>query len=182
MRAVALIVFACLILAGCSHIQETETRPIVTTADVPQNPAIIARFTNEIWPVMNQYSPDQAGMTRLTRIVDPNLPPDALNGDIGTALINMLRGSGYDAKNEFAHHRSDPKIANVDITAIGSGTATLKLCYKYIHVWYRYADDPHNEAPESSEANIELAQVNNVWYLHSVTNDHVVPDCQSSKA
>lgn len=177
MRTIVAIAFTLLALTGCTRDQQTESRPVVTTADVPQNPAIIARFTDEIWPVMNQYSPDQAGMTRLSRIVDPNLPPEALNGDIGAALINMLRGSDND-------YRSGPKIVNVSIDAMASGVAKMNVCYAYGHTRYQSANDLNlnNLTPESSEVNIALAQVNNVWYLHSITNDHVVPDCQSSKA
>lgn len=177
MRTIFAIAFALLALAGCTRDYQTESRPIVTTADVPQNPAIIARFTNEIWPVMNQYSPDQAGMTRLSRVVDPNLPPDALNGSIGAALIDMLRGSDND-------YRSGPKVSNVSIDAMDSNKAKLNVCYAYGHTRYQSANDLNlnNLTPESSEANIELARVNNVWYLHSITNDHVVPGCTSNRA
>ncbi|SKF91462.1 Uncharacterised protein [Mycobacteroides abscessus subsp. bolletii] len=180
MRAVALIVFACLILTGCSHARETETRPVVTTADVPQDPTIIARFTNDVWPAMNSFSPDQAGAARLSKVADPSI--GGWDFELQDAILNMLRGSGYDANNEWAHYREDPKIVNVNIAAITATNATLKLCYTYTHVWYRYQADPHNKAPESSEADIQLSNVNNVWYLRSITNDHVVPDCQSSKA
>ncbi|WP_079632256.1 hypothetical protein [Mycobacteroides abscessus] len=154
----------------------------MTTADVPQDPAIIKRFTDVIWPTMNQYGPYQAGMARLSPVVDPNLPGGAWNQELGGAIVNMLRGNGYDANNEWAHYREDPKISNVSITANTATNATLKLCYSYTHVWYRYQSDPHQTAPESSEADIQLANVGNTWYLHSISNDHVVPDCQSSKA
>lgn len=34
-------------------------------------------------------------------------------------------------------------------------------------------------APGASEVIVELVNVDNAWYLRSVTNDHVVPGCRA---
>lgn len=181
MKRALVVAVAALALAACTPTQPTPTT-VATTTDVAQDPTIIKRFTDAIWPAMNQYGPYQAALARLSPVVDPNLPGGAWDQKLGSAIGNMVLGSGYDANNEWAHYREDPKISNVSITAITATNATLKLCYSYTHVWYRYQSDPHQTAPESSEADIQLANVGNTWYLHSISNDHVVPDCQSSKA
>ena len=73
------------------------------------------------------------------------------------------------------------RVVSADVTASTDATAELKICYTYTHSWYILADETQS-APASSEATVQLTKVNKTWYLRSITNDHVVPGCQSSKA
>ncbi|AMU63820.1 hypothetical protein P5V63_21565 [Mycobacteroides abscessus subsp. abscessus] len=115
-------------------------------------------------------------------IVDPQLDGAARN-----ALFEDVRSLGTVGRNketdEVESYPTGPlNLAATSATALNASTATLVICYTYTSVTQRTVNDPQVQAPAASEATFELAQVNNVWYLHSVTNDHVVPDCQSSKA
>ena len=35
-------------------------------------------------------------------------------------------------------------------------------------------------SPAAGQVTLDLVNLNNVWSLHAITGDHVVPDCQSS--
>ncbi|MDM2642393.1 hypothetical protein PP633_06470 [Mycobacteroides abscessus] len=115
-------------------------------------------------------------------IVDPQLDGTAWN-----TLFEDVRSLGTVGRNketdEVESYATGPlNLAAASLIALSTPTATLAVCYTYTSVTQRAISDPQVQAPAASEATFELARVSNVWYLHSITNNHVVPDCQSSKA
>lgn len=178
-RLVALALLAHALVA-CSTAQPIETTPVASTSEtmVTNHNALITRFRGEIWPAVNTYNhhADQSSGNKLLRVTDPNGASAELH-----STIEGLGQSGYDEQSQTTHYNDEMRVASVDVTASTDKTAELKVCYTYTHYWYILADETQS-APASSEATVQLANVGNTWYLRSITNDHVVPDCQSSKA
>ncbi|GAB7070404.1 hypothetical protein H7J06_24525 [Mycobacterium hodleri] len=71
-------------------------------------------------------------------------------------------------------------VANADVQSEHDNTATVNVCYTYDHSWYVDIADTHH-APGASEATVALVNVDNTWYLRAVTDDHVVPACDTNK-
>lgn len=67
-------------------------------------------------------------------------------------------------------------VARVDVQSVHNDTATLSVCYIYTHSWYESIAEIQR-APGSSEATVGLVRVDNTWYLHGITGDHLVPGC-----
>lgn len=174
-------------VAGCTATNAPEATPAASTSTIstPDTDGVVTRLTKDIWPAVEGYrAPGQGSPSyrRYVAIVDPQLDGAARN-----ALFEDVRSLGTVGRNketdEVESYPTGPlNLAATSATALNASTATLVICYTYTSVTQRTVNDPQVQAPAASEATFELAQVNNVWYLHSVTNDHVVPDCQSSKA
>lgn len=185
-RLFASLLFVAMV-AGCTATNAPETTPAASTSTIstPDTDGVVTRFTKDIWPAVEGYrAPGQGSPSyrRYVTIVDPQLEGTAWN-----ALFEDVRSLGTVGRNketdEAESYPTGPlNLAATSATALDASTATLVICYTYTSVTQRTVNDPQVQAPAASEATFELAQVNNVWYLHSVTNDHVVPDCQSSKA
>ena len=159
----------------------------------PSNPAkaepamrqqIIDRYTHDIWPAVSAYNADhsQAGPAakQFFAVVEPNLVGDQFN-----ALRNAAQGLGrqgeIDAKDQTHHSNDGLTLGPVDVQSSNDATATLNVCYTYNHTWYTNADNI-SHAPGASEATVQLVNANNTWYLHGITNDHVVPSCGALKS
>lgn len=174
-------------VAGCTATNAPDTTPAVSTSTIstPDTDGVVARFTKDIWPAVEGYrAPGQGSPNyrRYVAIVDPQLDGTARN-----ALFEDVRSLGTVGRNketdEVESYPTGPlNLAVTSATALNAPTATLVICYTYTSVTQRTINDPQIQASAASEATFELAQDKNVWYLHAITNDHVVPDCQSSKA
>ena len=163
-------------VAACSPQQSTHAEP--TGAAVSDTDDIIARFTDDIWPAINNYNrhPGQGNYPKVATaysqfwdILDKELTTDEWKQ--ATAAASNLAGVNGDDIN--AIRLSDLLPAQVRVTALNPPDATLRVCYTYT------VDEKHPH-PAASEVTVGLALVDNTWYLHSVTDDHVVPGCGSA--
>lgn len=136
---------------------------------------IIARFTDDIWPAINDYNrhPGQGNYPKVEPvysqfrdILDQGLSTDERK-QVAAAVSDLAGVNGDDFD---AIRLSDLLPAQVQVTALNPADATLRVCYTYT------VDEKHTR-PAASEVMVGLAFVDNTWYLHSVTDDHVVPSC-----
>lgn len=134
-----------------------------------------------IWPAIEHYSfiPESGGHRQFMAVVDPTMysksgDPKAA-AQLSQAVALMGRHGQVDPQG--ATHLSDGwRIATADVTWTTSPYAGAEVCYTYTDSWYSHTQDTQH-APGASEASVELIDVDNTWYLHSIDNDHVVPDC-----
>lgn len=138
---------------------------------------IISRLTDDIWPAVSDYNGAQFQKTlnALLSVTDPNAPVN----DSLLATVPKLGQSGYDSRTQTTNGNDGLHPGNVHVELVNGDTATLSVCYTYIHFWYHDVEDTQR-APGASEAMVHLVDVNNTWYLRAITNDHVVPGCPSS--
>ncbi|AMU68071.1 hypothetical protein B9M83_01455 [Mycobacteroides abscessus] len=73
----------------------------------------------------------------------------------------------------------DLHLSDTALTALNPPSALLHVCYTYTADTRRTLKDPPNLKPFASEATVELRKTDN-WYLYSITDDHVVPECPAS--
>ncbi|WP_203802551.1 hypothetical protein [Mycobacterium heckeshornense] len=148
------------------------------------NQQIVDRYIRDIWPAMSAYNADHAQAGEAAKqffsVVDPNLAGDQLN-TLRSAAQGMGRQGEYDARDQTSHYNDGLTLGHVDVQSVKNGVAALNVCYTYNHFWYVNADNTQH-APGASEATVQLANVNNTWYLRTIMNDHVVADCPSAKA
>lgn len=162
-----------LAVAGCSPAQPTT---VAATQDGSPDPnAIVVRFTSDIWPGITQYGPYQAADNKFRSIVDPALTSESQLTD----SVQALGGAGYDDATQVRRDADDLRLGTATVTAVDGDKASLLACYSYTYAEYVNIADKKN-LPRFSEATMQLANTNNVWYLHSITNDHVVPGCSAS--
>lgn len=171
-RAVAALTLA---LAGCTPTQPTPTT-VATTRDAPQSGAVAARFTDEIWPAVSQYGPYQAASNKLRAVVDPDADWDALTG-----AIEALGGAGYDSATKVRRTAEDPHLVTANVTGADGSKASVTACYSYDYAEFVNISDKHTQV-RTSQVEAQLTNAGKGWYLNALSNDHVVPDCQSSKA
>lgn len=171
-RVVALLA---LVLAGCTPTQPTPTT-VATTQDTSQSGAVAARFTDEIWPTVSEYGPYQAASNKLRAVVDPDADWDTLTG-----AIEALGGAGYDGTTKVRRTADDPRLVTASVTEVNGGKATVTACYSYAYAEFVNIADKHTQG-RTSQVEAELSNTSHGWYLHALTNDHVVPGCSSSKA
>lgn len=180
--ALALVIPFITVLACSSHGEPAKAEPTVN------NEQIINRLTRDIWPAVSAYNgaPTQAsaGAKQFHTIIDPSLKSadaeSAYNALRDTAQ-KLGRQGEYDAQDQTSHSNDGLVLSHADVQSVQDNIATLKVCYTYNHTWYHEIQDTQHE-PGASEATVQLVNVNNAWYLHSITNDHVVAGCPSSKA
>ncbi|MGB0970765.1 MAG: hypothetical protein ACPGVG_07365 [Mycobacterium sp.] len=148
------------------------------TANLQPPTEAVAAFENNIWPAVALYNLHQmqgdVGSVAFNKIVDPSLDAPAW-------------GAVRDAIQKLGTIREDPpgmvevgpdgrlSLASADLTGGDAANATLQICYTYT------ASDRFgkNRVHAASEATVELRKTD-TWYLHAITNDHVVPDCSGS--
>lgn len=144
---------------------------------------IINRLINDIWPAVSLYNlqPSQSspGAEQFNGVIDPNLR----SGE-ASAAYTALRGEArllgqqgeYDPQDGTTHGNDGMTVAHAEVQSVHNDTASLNVCYTYTHWWYENIADTQR-APGASEATVGLVNIDNTWYLHSITNDHVVPGC-----
>ena len=93
----------------------------------------------------------------------------------------MGRQGDYDAQDQTSHYNDGLKLGTVDVQSVNDGAAAVNACYTYVHSWSVKADNT-THAAAASQTSVQLAHVNNNWYLHGITNDHVVPSCGASSS
>ncbi|MGH3953255.1 MAG: hypothetical protein ACRDTI_04320 [Mycobacterium sp.] len=175
-KHVAALPFA-VMLAACTTATTTPpaVSPIASTS-VPDSDGIVSRFDNDIWPAIAAYNADASqngpADAKLAKVIDPTASPG--RAQLRDA-VHSLGENSHDNTMEGRPTR-DPwkglQLGSSLLTAVNSPDAVLQVCYTYTLT---------NAQPGTSEATIELHK-SDVWYLHAVTNDHVVPGCQNSKA
>lgn len=149
---------------------------------------IINRLTNDIWPAVSAYNlqPTQVslGAEQFRAIVDPNLRStdgrDAYN-TLRDGVQKLGQQGEYDAQTQTNHSNDGMTVAHADVQLAQGNSATLSVCYTYTHSWFVYIQDTQH-APGASEATVELVNVNDTWYLHSITKDHVVSSCAAANS
>ncbi|WP_131822412.1 hypothetical protein [Mycobacteroides chelonae] len=176
--------------AGCATAEQSPqatAKPTETTAPrpAPVSPEIrnevVARFSGDIWPAINGFNqaPFQgnAASGRLSTMIDKDL--DAPAWSRVRAGVQGLAHTGPDRAAD-----GDLTPASVAVTAVTQADpriATLQVCYTYTLAIVSNDPPATKREPGASEVTIELRQAD-AWYLHALTNDHVVPSCQSDKA
>ncbi|MUL75720.1 hypothetical protein [Mycolicibacterium sp. CBMA 226] len=158
-------------------------KPAKAEPTVDNQQQIVSRLTNDIWPAVSAYNlqPTQAspGAKQFRAILDPSLQ-SATAGDAYNALRDAAQKLGqqgqYDPATQTTHSNDGLAVAHADVQSVQDDAATLNVCYTYDHSWYVNIQNTQH-APGSSEATVQLVKANNTWYLHSIANDHVVPNC-----
>jgi hypothetical protein len=171
------VVAATLVAAGC----QSQTAALGHGADA-EHQEVLQRFTNDIWPAVVAYSgegPSQGGPgnKRWSAITDHGLNADAWN-----ALRDAVHHLGVVSEGDNTHGpvtASDAlRAVDTHVSALDPPTVTVQVCYTYTAVSYP-SDAAHPQyAPAASEADFHLHKTDN-WYLNAITNDHVVPGCES---
>lgn len=177
-------------LASCTATEAPKTTPptgaspVASTSTVspPDTDGVVARFTKDIWPALEGYrAPGQGSPSyrRYLTVVDPGLDGPAWNAlfESGVALAKVHYNAETGAVESFP--TGPLTLADASLTGLDVPTATLTICYTYTAVTQRTIND-QSQAPAASEATIGLIKDNGTWYLHSITNDHVVQGCSAS--
>jgi hypothetical protein len=143
---------------------------------------ITARVTDGIWPAVNAYNgaPTQtsAGSAALIAVIDPTLQGDAF-GALRSAAAKLGRQGDFDPATRLSYGNDGMTAARTDVTAAGEATATVNVCYTYTQWSYvNFAD--RTSSPAAGQVNMDLVNVNNVWFLHAITGDHAVPGCPAN--
>jgi hypothetical protein len=140
---------------------------------------IIDRYTNTMWPATSAYNADHSqggpASKRFIVLFDPNLPAEQFNALRDTAQ-GLGRTGEYDRQKQTTHHNDGLHLGNVHVVSFGDSTAALDVCYTYTDFWYVNVSDTQ-QAPGASDVTVALVNVNNTWFLHAMTNDHVVAGC-----
>lgn len=85
------------------------------------------------------------------------------------------------AKDQTSHYNDGLTLGSVDVRSVKDGAAALNVCYTYNHFWYVNAENTEHAAA-ASQLTVQLVDMNNNWYLHGITDDHVVPSCGASNS
>ncbi|MBN7391523.1 Uncharacterised protein [Mycobacteroides abscessus subsp. bolletii] len=172
-------------IAGCqTHSEVTELTPVATTT-VADSQGVVPRFNNDIWPAMEGYrAPGQGSPAnrRFVAILDKELTPDEFSAvrAANEGLGKVWRNKDNELEGIASFPTGDLTLADTSLTALDSSKATLQICYTYVAGSYGATiNDPLIEKPAASEATVELRKTDN-WYLYSITDDHVVPECPAS--
>lgn len=180
--ALALAIPLVSVLACSSPGEPAKAEPTVN------NQQIITRLTDDIWPAVSAYNlqPTQAsaGAKQFHAIIDPALQT-ADAGDAFDALRTAVQKLGqqgqYDSATQTTHSNEGLTVAHADVQSVQNNTATVDVCYTYNHSWYVNIQNSQH-APGASEATAQLINTNGTWYLHSITNDHVIPSCGAANS
>lgn len=132
---------------------------------------IIARFTNDIWPAVEGYRLYAQGSPESKRFWSVVEPGEASTVHAAGIDLGVVMG----ADNVPITFRVGPlRLAHTTVTSIDATDATVVACYTYTSVPHNHPADPG--AAAASEATFALHKTDD-WYLHSITDDHVVPGC-----
>jgi hypothetical protein len=174
------IVAVALALIATACTPATPAKPSPST-DVPQNPALIARFTNVIWPTIITYRYYGQG--------DPQNPPGPDSSmakfqsviDVGSATGSVKHNAQdlpHDPNGRVQHYA----LENATISSLSATDADIVACYTYDFT--AYLPYPQPDPPpvrRASEVTFVLHKSDD-WLVRDITNDHVVPSCSNSKA
>lgn len=187
-----------LLIAGCqSHAKPTpattHVAPILTSAltpaprDTAERQEVIRRFTQDIWPAVTAYnrSPDQGNpggpnlaYEQYLTIIDKSLTEGAWDR-LRDAVQHLGVVRDFDDPQGGSARTGGLRLDDVRVTALNPPTVTLQACYTFTALSYQGRQPIRT--PTAMESTFDLRKTDN-WYLHSITNDHVVPVCPSSKA
>jgi hypothetical protein len=178
--ALALAIPLATVLACSTSISEPATA--VPTVNDQQ---IINRLTHDIWPAVSKFNgqptQESAGAQQFHAIIDPNMRATGSYMELREAIKTLGQQGQYDPQTQTTHSNDGLAVAHAAVQSVQGDIATLDVCYTYTHYWYVNVENMQH-APGASDAAVQLANVNNTWYLRGITNDHVVPSCPSDKA
>lgn len=132
---------------------------------------VIDRFTRDIWPAVEGYRYHGQGSPESKRfwsIVEPDQSVAVHRAGIDLGVV-----MGAD-QVPISFPGGPLRLANTAVTSISPTDATIVACYTYTSVPRSAPTDPG--VPAASEATFGLRKTD-AWYLHSITDDHVVPGC-----
>ena len=159
-------------LTACSSSQLTHANP--TGGGQVSDAEVIARFTNAIWPAVEGYRYVGQGSEASKRFWSVTEADSAHAVHDAGIDLGVVMGADRVA---VSFPDGPLRLANTAVTAISATDATVVACYTYASV---PRNDPTDSGvPKASEATFILHKTD-VWYLHAITNDHVVPDCAGS--
>ncbi|ULP48035.1 hypothetical protein [Mycolicibacter virginiensis] len=144
------------------------------------NQQITDRFTTVIWPAIAAYNENRnqgaPPSQQYHAVVDPTDSSATAYGPLRDAVWGLGRAGEYESATQTTHGNDGLTLGHVDVQSVQGDTATLNVCYTYTHWWYVNIADTQR-ATAASEATVGLVNVDHTWYLHSITDDHVVPGC-----
>ena len=147
------------------------------------NQQIVDRYINVIWPATAAFNANHSqggpGSQQYHAVVDPTNDSAAAYGPLREAVQKLGRQGEYDPQTHTSHGNDGLTLGHVDVQSVQGNTATLDVCYTYTHVWW-FPAQPNQQQPGASAMTVQLVNVNNNWYLHSITNDHVMPGCDAA--
>ncbi|WP_046317082.1 hypothetical protein [Mycobacterium sp. UM_Kg1] len=126
-----------------------------------------------------QPSQSSPGAEQFRAVIDPSLrsgDTGAAYTDLRSAARQLGRQGEHDPQTRTTLGNDGMSVADAEVQSVHNDVATLNVCYTYTHWWYENIVDTQR-APGASEATVGLVNVDNTWYLHSITNDHVVRGC-----
>jgi hypothetical protein len=160
----------------------TSTNEPAKATPTLNNQQIINRLTRDIWPAVSLYNSQPTQGSEGAQKFHAIVAPDTGGADgLRDAVQSLGQQRQYDAQTQTTHSNDGLTVAHADVQASQGNTATLDVCYTYTHFWYVNVQDMQH-APGASQATVQLVNVNNIWYLNDITNDHVVPSCPASNA
>lgn len=181
LTAVPALIFA---VVACSPPSEAIPAP---STQIPQDPALISRFTDVIWPTILTYRNYGQGDPQST---GPNEYRDKFNSVIDGESSDAfaVKGEAHDigevldasgvAKGETDHLA----LASATVSELSGNDSKVVACYTYNFT--ARSEWPHTNdhaVPGASEVTFTLHKRND-WLVREISNNHVVPACQSSKA
>jgi hypothetical protein len=175
MKTASAVTVPLLVLLACSA---TPGHPAIANPPAADQ-QVAARVSEAIWPAISAYNgaPTQtsAGSTALQAVLDPALTGDAYTA-LRSAAATLGRQGDYNPATRLSFFNDGLTAARTDVTAAGDTTATVDVCYTYTQWSYvTFAD--RQSAPAAGQVTLDLASVNNVFYLHAISRDHAVPGC-----
>jgi hypothetical protein len=187
----AVLMAATFILVGChsSHPSaEANTAPHpAAPPTIADTEGVIPRFTQDIWPVVESYNahPGQGNpgginpaYEQFTKITDKGLDAEGWNR-LSAAVHHLGTVQEMDETHgDIGRDASGLHLADTRLVVETPDNAKLDICYTYTAESYQGQRPVHT--PGASEATVELHKTDNNWYLRSITNDHVVPNCPTA--
>ena len=100
---------------------------------------------------------------------------DSFNA-LRSAAATLGRQGAYDPATRLSYFNDGMTAARTDVTAVRDTTATVNVCYAYTE-WSSVNLKDRQQSPGAAQATLDLVSVNDTWYLHAISGDHVVPGC-----
>lgn len=152
--------------APASPVAASQVARFATAPAPADSSALLQRFSRTIWPAINDMNMLNLSYDDFYSVLDKNLDNDQWMN----VLFAVRRLGGSFGDDPDAIRLTDLALAKTTVTALNPPDATLNICYAY----EVNASAPHAAA---AQATVGLHQDAGVWYLHSLTDDHVVPSC-----
>jgi hypothetical protein len=170
--AVALVPIISLLVC-CASGGQAAAQPAVSQQQ------IVDRFTADIWPAMVGYgtAPDQGSpaSVALDNVIDPGLDPGAR-----TSLLDAVLDLNIVQVADTTHDQISTENVQLGSASVNTETVTgasLDVCYTYTALAYGTSSQPQR-SPGASHMTVTLNKTD-TWFLHSITNDHVTPSCET---